>query len=59
MKKAFQRLMFKIGITLPVFYLLYAVIGYKPCSIYEAFGVGVFTFLCIDWVMWGYKGYKD
>lgn len=59
MKKTFQRFCFKMGISLPAWYILYAVIGYKPCSYYEAVLVGFFSFCCIEMVMWGYKGYKD
>lgn len=56
--KLLKQIFFKMGICLPIWFFIFHVLGFRTGFV-GAFVIGAMSFLCIDMIMWGYKGYKE
>lgn len=56
--KLLKQTCFKLGICLPIWFFIFNMLGFRT-SFAGAFVIGSMSFLCIDMIMWGYKGYKE
>ena len=56
--KLLKQTCFKMGICLPIWFFIFHVLGFRTGFV-GTFVIGAMSFLCIDMIMWGYKGYKE
>ena len=54
--KLLKQTCFKMGICLPIWFFIFHVLGFRTGFV-GTFVIGAMSFLCIDMIMWGYKGF--